>query len=48
MKVAERLDRDVMQALQQELHLVNPFIRRFEAITLGTCNHIWILRYAQT
>jgi hypothetical protein len=35
MKVAERLDRDVMQALQQELHLVNPFIRRFKAINPG-------------
>lgn len=32
MRVAEKLDRDVMKALQQELHLVNPFVRRFKAI----------------
>ena len=32
MKVAEKLGRNVMQALQQELHLVNPLVRRFKAI----------------
>ena len=29
---AQKLNRDVMQALQAELHLVNPFVRRFKAV----------------
>ena len=32
LKVAQNLNRYVMQALQAELHLVNSFVHRFEAI----------------
>ena len=35
LRVAQKLNRDVMQALQAELHLVNPYVRRFKAVNPG-------------